>query len=90
MRSYLFIIVLLIMHACLVYSIDEYRSGQDLTGDDGPVSVPGISPATQELFWQHREQIDELDLAGYELHHTLDRRGGTTITIGDHRPHSDD
>jgi hypothetical protein len=62
----------------------------DATEDDGPVSVPGISPATQELLWRYREQIDELDLAGYELHHTLDRRGGTTITIGDHRPHLDD
>jgi hypothetical protein len=75
-------------------ALRELRSRLDdrlaATEDGGPVSVPGISPETQELFWHHREQIDELDLAGYELHHALDRRGGTTITIGDHRRHLDD
>jgi hypothetical protein len=75
-------------------ALRELRSRLDdrlaTAADDGPAPTPGISPATQELLWRYRDEIDGLDLAGYELHPTLDRRGGTTITIGDHRPHSDD
>lgn len=55
------------------------------TADAGPVSTAGISPATQELLWQYRDEIDELDLAGHELHSILNRSGGAAISIGDHR-----
>mgnify|MGYP001827834718 CR=1 FL=1 len=74
--------------------LEELRSRLDdrlaTTLEVGPAPTPGISPATQELLWRYRDEIDELDLAGFELHATLNRQGGTTITIGDHRPHIDD
>ena len=60
------------------------------TEEDGPVSAPGISPGTHELLWRYRDEIDELDLAGYELHPMLNRQGGTTITIGDRHLQSED
>jgi hypothetical protein len=53
------------------------------TADVAPASAAGISPNTQQLFWRYRDVIDQLDLAGHELHSMLSRRGGTTITIGD-------
>jgi hypothetical protein len=52
---------------------------QSAVPDAVPFSVPGLTSATQQLLWQYRDQIVELDLAGFELHGTLDRRGGTTI-----------
>lgn len=68
-------------------ALTEFRSQLDermaMTETADPASIPGISAATQQLLWEYRDEIDELDLAGYELHETLKRGGGTTITVGD-------
>ena len=38
----------------------------------GPPTVEGVSDATSSLFWVHREELDDLDLAAYsELHGVL-------------------
>jgi len=38
----------------------------------GPPTVEGVSDATSSLFWAHREELDDLDLAAYsELHGVL-------------------
>jgi hypothetical protein len=75
-------------------ALTELRSQLDermaMTETADPASIPGISAATQQLFWEYRDEIDELDLAGYELHETLKRGGGTTITLGDRHLQSAD
>lgn len=68
-------------------ALEEIRSRleQRLSTFETPdrAAMPDITSATQELLWRYRDEIDELDLAGYELHAALDRRSGTTITIRD-------
>jgi hypothetical protein len=54
-------------------------------GETGRPVVPGIASPTQELLWRHRSEIEELDLARYELHAVLGQGQGTSITVNGSR-----
>lgn len=46
----------------------------------GPPTVEGVSKATSLLFWEHRDELADLDLAAYsELHGVL--RGNNSVNI---------
>ena len=46
----------------------------------GPPKVEGVSEATSQLFWEHRDELVDLDLAAYsELHGIL--RGNDNVNI---------
>ncbi len=52
----------------------------DSLDNPGPPAVEGLPDATSELFWEHREELADLDLASYsELHSIL--RGNNEVNI---------
>lgn len=48
----------------------------------GPPTVEGVTDATSALFWEHREELSEVDLAAYsELHGILRGRNDVNVRI---------
>lgn len=59
--------------------LDQRLSSLD---DPGPPAVEGLSDATSAMFWEHRDELAELDLAAYsELHEFLRGRSEVNIKI---------
>ncbi len=57
---------------------------QTLENPDPP-AVEGVSDETSALFWNHREELDDLDLARYsELHDILRGNNDVNIQIDGH------
>ena len=53
---------------------------QSLDNPDPP-TVEGVSDATSALFWEHREELDDLDLAAYSELHGVLRGNSVNINI---------
>jgi len=57
------------------------RRLQTLDNPDPP-TVEGVTDATSALFWEHREELSEVDLAAYsELHGILRGRNNVNVRI---------